>query len=120
MLRMLRIRTVARAPEAPKGFRPLLPLVCHPGGKSKSRGLIYRRMPAHDRYVEPFAGGASIFWGKPPSPKGDVLSDADRPLMGFYRRLNCAQLQRARASGSNAFLGTRRCSAPAASSATRS
>lgn len=93
-LTLYRIQSAVPAPAPPREFRPLLPLVCHPGGKSKSRSIVNARIPAHDRYVEPFFGGGSIFWGKPPAPKGDVISDTDKALMGFYRRLNCRQLRR--------------------------
>jgi len=85
-------RAAAPAPPATK-FRPLPPLLCHPGGKSKSKGVILPRIPPHRVYVEPFFGGGSVFFGKPPAAKS-VLNDIDRPLMNFYRRLDCARLRR--------------------------
>lgn len=43
-------------------------------------------IPPHHTYVEPFAGAASLFWAKPPSPV-EVLNDLNSGLVNFYRVL---------------------------------
>ena len=40
----------------------------------------------HTGYVEPFCGGAAVFWRKPPS-KWEVLNDTNRELMNFYEQV---------------------------------
>ncbi|GHU32554.1 hypothetical protein FACS1894172_09390 [Spirochaetia bacterium] len=50
------------------------------GGKQKMTRWIMKLIPQHSSYVEPFAGGAAVFWAKPPS-KLEVLNDL------FYRLL---------------------------------
>jgi len=42
--------------------------------------------PPHRTYVEPFAGGASLFFAKEPSPV-EVLNDLDSGLINLYRVL---------------------------------
>lgn len=41
-------------------------------------------IPPHKKYVEPFAGGAAVFFAKPPSPV-EVLNDINGNLANFYR-----------------------------------
>jgi len=53
------------------------------GGKSKVAAEIIRRFPPHTCYVEPFAGGAHVFFAKQPS-KVEVLNDLDQDLLNFY------------------------------------
>lgn len=67
------------------------PLVKWPGGKSRLAKRVVRILPDHDTYVEPFAGGASIFWNKPKS-KTEVLNDASKWLMDFYRSVQRGEL----------------------------
>ena len=55
------------------------------GGKSRLRKFIIPLIPPkHHRYVEPFAGGAWVFFGKPPS-NTEILNDIDPELTTFYR-----------------------------------
>ncbi len=54
------------------------------GGKNRFITKILPMIPAHVTYVEPFAGGAQIFFQKPPS-KVEVLNDLDGELVNFYR-----------------------------------
>jgi DNA adenine methylase len=41
-------------------------------------------MVAHETYVEPFAGGAMVFFAKPPVPR-EVLNDIDPQVVNVYR-----------------------------------
>ena len=50
-------------------------------------------LPAHDVYVEPFVGGGSLFFAKPLAPKGNVISDIDPQLVGFYKNVSCPMLK---------------------------
>ena len=54
------------------------------GGKSVLAPRIVKMMPPHRTYVEPFAGGAAVFWEKEPSPR-EVLNDKDREIAAAYR-----------------------------------
>jgi DNA adenine methylase len=50
------------------------------GGKFYARKLIIEHIPDHDYYIEPFAGGASIFFAKPKAEK-NWLNDIDKDLI---------------------------------------
>ena len=50
------------------------------GGKFYARKLIMEHIPAHDCYIEPFAGGASIFFAKAKA-KENWLNDIDKDLI---------------------------------------
>lgn len=54
------------------------------GGKQKVAAKLVRIMPEHDVYVEPFAGGAHVFFKKSLAPEGNVIADANRNLARFY------------------------------------
>jgi DNA adenine methylase len=54
------------------------------GGKRALAGRIIALFPEHKTYVEPFAGGAQVFFRKEPS-KVEVLNDLDREVVNFYR-----------------------------------
>lgn len=54
------------------------------GGKSRFVRAILPIIPEHTTYVEPFSGGAQIFFRKAPS-KVEVLNDLDGELVNFYR-----------------------------------
>lgn len=41
-------------------------------------------VPRHERYIEPFCGGAKLFFTKTPSPI-EILNDADDILVNLYR-----------------------------------
>lgn len=56
------------------------------GGKSRFRKYIIPLIPEHTCYVEPFAGGAWVLFGKPPSSV-EVLNDIDQELINFFRVL---------------------------------
>jgi len=54
------------------------------GGKSRLAKIIIERIPAHVTYVEPFCGGAKVFFQKQRS-KVEILNDLDSQLVNFYR-----------------------------------
>lgn len=69
-----------------------------PGGKSYLAPRIASMMPPHETYVEPFAGGAAVYFRKEPS-KREVLSDKDSGIafaFKFLRDMTPQQWQRLR------------------------
>jgi DNA adenine methylase len=54
------------------------------GGKSRLADKIIARLPAHQNYCEPFAGGAWVLFRKPESTV-EVLNDLNRELVTLYR-----------------------------------
>lgn len=70
----------------------LPPLVVWPGGKSRMAKRLTGIMPKHKTYVEPFAGGASVFFHKPLAKK-NVLADADPWLIGLYNDVRAGKLE---------------------------
>jgi DNA adenine methylase len=54
------------------------------GGKRKLAARIVALIPEHVTYVEPFAGGAQVFFCKPKS-KVEVLNDKDNELVNVFR-----------------------------------
>lgn len=55
----------------------------YPGGKFYARKLILEHLIPHECYIEPFAGGASIFFAKRKAPR-NILNDADPELVNCY------------------------------------
>lgn len=53
------------------------------GGKFYARNLILKHIPPHSYYVEPFAGGSSIFFAKS-KVKKNLLNDIDEALINTY------------------------------------
>lgn len=60
---------------------PIIPWI---GGKRRLAKHIIPAMPAHTCYVEPFAGGAALYFMKP-SVKAEVLNDINGDLVNLYR-----------------------------------
>ena len=56
------------------------------GGKSILARKILPHFPPHHCYVEPFCGGASCLFAKPPSPV-EVINDVDSDIVNFFRVL---------------------------------
>src|SRR5580658_461188 len=54
------------------------------GGKNRLAKKIISMLPEHTTYVEAFAGGAQVFFHKPPS-NVEVLNDLDFDIVNFYR-----------------------------------
>jgi DNA adenine methylase len=55
----------------------------YPGGKFYARKLILEHVIPHTCYIEPFAGGASIFFAKKKA-EYTILNDADPDLINCY------------------------------------
>jgi DNA adenine methylase len=54
------------------------------GGKNRIADKIIALFPPHTTYVEPFAGGAQVFFHKKPS-KVEILNDLDGEIVNFFR-----------------------------------
>jgi DNA adenine methylase len=65
---------------------PARPLLRWLGGKYRLAEWIVGQMPAHDIYLEPFGGAASVLFRKPRA-YNEVLSDLDDELVNLYRVL---------------------------------
>ncbi|WP_431026197.1 DNA adenine methylase [Halomonas sp. H5] len=62
-------------------MKPILPWM---GGKRRLAKAIIPQFQPHRTYVEPFCGGAAIFFLKEPSPV-EVINDAHGELVNLYR-----------------------------------
>lgn len=62
-------------------FKPIIPWI---GGKRRLAKHILPLFPEHSCYVEPFAGGAALFFMKDPVPC-EVLNDINGELVNLYR-----------------------------------
>jgi DNA adenine methylase len=58
--------------------------LCYIGGKRRLARQITQLLPPHTTYVEPFAGGAQVFFHKPAS-RVEVLNDLDGEIVNFLR-----------------------------------
>lgn len=56
------------------------------GGKTAIADRIAALLPAHEHYVEPFAGSLAVLLAKPPS-RMETVNDLDGDLMNFWRVL---------------------------------
>lgn len=54
------------------------------GGKTRLAGQIAAAFPAHEHYVEPYAGSLAVLLAKPRS-RMETVNDLDRDLMTFWR-----------------------------------
>jgi DNA adenine methylase len=54
------------------------------GGKRALAKRVIELFPRHTTYVEAFAGGAQVFFRKPPS-RVEVLNDIDGEIVNFFR-----------------------------------
>ncbi len=64
-------------------YQPIIPWI---GGKRRLAKTILPLFPEHTCYVEPFAGGAALFFLKKPS-QVEVLNDCNNDLICLYRVL---------------------------------
>lgn len=59
------------------------PPVRYKGGKWRIADWVISYFPKHEHYVEPFCGGASIFFQKPPSAL-ETLNDLNQNIITFF------------------------------------
>ena len=57
-----------------------------PGGKSRVAKKLIKYIPKHKTYIEPFCGGAAIYFAKEPS-EVEVLNDLDSEIAFAYKFL---------------------------------
>lgn len=57
-----------------------------PAGKARLAERLVSMLPPHSTYVEPFAGGAAVFFNKEPATRS-VLNDADPDIARAYKLL---------------------------------
>ncbi|MCV4272279.1 DNA adenine methylase [Pseudomonas capsici] len=62
--------------------QPIIPWL---GGKRRLADRIFPLFPAHSCYVEPFAGGAALFFLRPVPAEVEVLNDVNGDLVNLYR-----------------------------------
>jgi len=58
----------------------------YPGNKAALLDIILENMPKHKHYVEPFCGGASVFFNKPKAEL-NTLNDKNEDIVNFFRVL---------------------------------
>ncbi len=61
------------------------PLLTYYGGKQRIAKDILSLMPKSDVYIEPFCGGAAIFFARGWTSKIEVLNDLDGDIVNFYQ-----------------------------------
>ncbi|MBU0915815.1 MAG: DNA adenine methylase [Gammaproteobacteria bacterium] len=62
--------------------RPIIPWI---GGKRRLAQRIFQTFPEHSCYVEPFAGGAALYFLREEPAKVEVLNDINSDLVNLYR-----------------------------------
>lgn len=62
--------------------QPIIPWI---GGKRRLADRIFPLFPKHSCYVEPFAGGAALFFLRPVPAEVEVLNDVNGDLINLYR-----------------------------------
>lgn len=61
------------------------PIIPWMGGKRRLADRLIPLFPAHECYVELFAGGAALFFLKPGAARCEVLNDVNGELINLYR-----------------------------------
>ncbi|SFB30664.1 D12 class N6 adenine-specific DNA methyltransferase [Azotobacter beijerinckii] len=62
--------------------QPIVPWI---GGKRRLAERIFPFFPRHTCYVEPFSGGAALFFLRPVPAEVEVLNDINGDLVNLYR-----------------------------------
>ncbi len=62
--------------------QPIIPWI---GGKRRLADRIFPLFPRHSCYVEPFAGGAALYFLRPVPAEVEVLNDINGDLVNLYR-----------------------------------
>lgn len=70
----------------------------HFGGKWRLAPFVLAHLPAHDHYVEPFAGAASVLLRKERSTH-ETINDLDGEIVNFFRVLREREIELMRAIG---------------------
>lgn len=70
-------------PASPSG-RSTKPVLRYLGGKNRLAPWIIAHFPRHDIYLEPFFGGGSVFFAKPPAPRGETINDLDGEIVNLF------------------------------------
>ncbi len=55
------------------------------GGKGRMLGKLFPLFPAHEHYVEPFGGAATVLLNKAPCGGVETYNDIDEGLVNFFR-----------------------------------
>ena len=61
-----------------------IPIIPWLGGKRRLADILIPRFPAHTCYVEVFAGGAALYFLRPPA-EVEVINDVNGELINLYR-----------------------------------
>ena len=72
------MKTSAKASSRPR------PLWASPAGKSRTANYLAALLPQHKTYVEPFAGGAAVFFAKSKA-QTEIISDRDPEIAAAFR-----------------------------------
>ena len=58
--------------------------IAYIGGKNRLASKIIEHFPDHQTYIEPFCGGAQVFFRKEPS-RVEILNDLNDDIINFLR-----------------------------------
>jgi len=62
-----------------------VPLIKWAGGKRKLAKALLPLFPEHQTYIEPFCGGAALFFMRPRPCKYEIINDINGDLINLYR-----------------------------------
>ena len=79
------------------------------GGKNRLARTVISLIPEHTTYVEPFCGGAQVFFHKKPS-KVEILNDLNDDIFNFLRVMKLHHEELVRCLRLGSALGALGCS----------